>query len=349
MRKKISLVILTLLLCSCLFSSGTKEKVSLQSTTLFKDSLSREVLIPEEIYSIAPSGNVAQMALYAIAPESLAGWSSKLNTEAKSQFLSQVKDKPVFGTFYGKKANLNLEALMSSGAQLVLDVGQIKGEKEVMIAELDDLMEKIAMPVLFLSGELDDYPILFESLGKLTGKEEKADALRQYAEQALEYASWLNDNHNKSVSVYYSPSDDRLEAVERGSSHSELLELVGAVNVVPETFSEANGQISLESLYSLDPDVILLSSKEAYEMVRQSDAWAPLRAVKENRVYLIPSSPYPLIDRPTSTQRLLGIYYLGRVLFDESPMLIEKTKEFYSLFYHIELKDTDIPKLLNIT
>ena len=345
------LIFTLLLLATSLFSIcalGTEEMIENKAIVEFTDSLNRVVSIPEDVDCIAPSGNVAQMALYAIAPEKLAGWSSSLGTEAKKMFLSIVQDKPVFGTFYGKKSNLNKEALMASNAELVIDVGNIKGSIDNMAAELDELSKTIALPVIFLSGEIDEYPMVFETLGTITGNEERAAKLKSFAEDALSYATNLNEEYKGTISVYYSPSDDGLEAVEKGSSHSEIIDLVGAENVVPATFSSTNGQINLESLYKWDPDVIILASSEAYERVTADSAWAPLKAVQNNRVYLMASEPYPLIDRPTSTQRLLGIYYLGKILFNDDIDIVEKTKEFYDLFYHYEITDEEAIRLLNL-
>jgi iron complex transport system substrate-binding protein len=254
----------------------------------------------------------------------------------------------VFGTFYGKKSNLNKEALMASNAEIVLDIGNIKGSADAMAKDLDELSKTIAMPVIFLSGEIEEYPMVFEVLGTLTGNEEAAAKLKAFSEDALEYASKIKEEYSGKVSVYYSPSDDGLEAVEKGSSHSEIIDLVGADNIVPTTFSSSNGQVNLENLYKWDPDVIILSSKEAYDSVTTESAWAPLKAVENNRVYLMSAEPYPLIDMPTSTQRLLGIYYLGKVLFDDDIDLISKTKEFYNLFYHYEITDEEAKRILNL-
>ena len=45
----------------------------------FTDSLGRTAELPDEIERIVPSGNLAQMVLYSLSPERIAGWSSKLS------------------------------------------------------------------------------------------------------------------------------------------------------------------------------------------------------------------------------------------------------------------------------
>ena len=82
------------------------------SAAVFTDSLGREIELPDNIDGIAPSGNLAQLVLYSVAPEKITGWSSRLSGSAREYFTQDVVNLPVFGTFYGKKANLNKEALM---------------------------------------------------------------------------------------------------------------------------------------------------------------------------------------------------------------------------------------------
>lgn len=347
--KKFTLSILILLLASALlFAAGVKETQVTGALISYTDDLDRTISIPESASSIAPSGNVSQMALYALAPETLAGWSSKLSTEAKALFLSEVSDKPVFGTFYGKKANLNKEALMASGAEFVLDIGDIKPSKEAMTDDLDKLSSEIGMPVIFLSGDLDGYPILFEKLGTLLGKESQAKLLSDFANEALLYGRKMNQDPTKTTRVYYSVSDDGLEAVESGSVHNEVLEYVGIENVVPKSFSSANGLVSLESLYKWNPEAILLTSEAAYETVMSDKAWSVLDAVKNKRVYLLSANPYPLIDRPTSIQRLLGIYLIDALLYGNVDLAVEKTIEYYELFYHYSLDNDEAMSILGL-
>ena len=45
----------------------------------FTDSLGRTAELPDKIERIVPSGNLAQLVLYSIAPERIVGWSSKLS------------------------------------------------------------------------------------------------------------------------------------------------------------------------------------------------------------------------------------------------------------------------------
>ena len=322
------------------------------SAVPFTDSLGRTVELPDRIERIVPSGNLAQMVLYSLAPERIAGWSSKLSGSAEEYFIQDTVTLPVFGTFYGKKANLNKEALMAAFPDVVIDMGEIKGTPEEMTAELDDLQSDILIPVIFIEAYLDNTPQVFRTLGMLLDEEEKGEQLAAYAEEALQMAEDARAAITDPVTVYYSSSDDGLDAIATGNFHGEVIEKVGAENVVPASFGSSSNKVSMEQLYIWDPDVILLTSAKAYdEAVSGKGIWVNLRAVQEGMVYQIPSEPYPFIDNPPATNRIIGIYWLGNLLYhDLYPVdIIEEVMEFYALYYNHPVSVAEAARILNLS
>ncbi len=318
----------------------------------FTDSLGRDFQLPDHLERIVPSGNLAQLVLHSMAPDRITGWSSELSGSAKEYFVQDTVNLPVFGTFYGKKANLNKEALMSAAPDVVIDMGEIKGTPEEMTAELDDLQSDILIPVIFIEAYLDNMPEVFRTLGMLLGEEEKGEALAAYAEEALQMAEDARAAITDPVTVYYSSSDDGLDAIATGNFHGEVIEKVGAENVVPASFGSSSNKVSMEQLYIWDPDVILLTSGKAYnEAVSGKGIWANLRAVQEGRVYQIPSEPYPFIDNPPATNRIIGIYWLGNLLYpDLYPVdIIEEVMEFYTLYYNHPVSVAEAARILNLS
>ena len=257
---------------------------------------------------------------------------------------------PVFGTFYGKKANLNKEALMAAAPDVVIDMGEIKGSKEAMIADLDKLQDDILIPVIFIEAYLENTPEVYRTVGKLLGEEEKCEKLAVFAEEAINMAAEARTKIKDPVAVYYSSSADGLQAIPEGNFHGEVIEKIGAENAVKASLGASAAEISLEELYMSDPDVILLTEQDAYDEVTTNPLWSPLSAVINNRVYLIPSEPYPFIDNPPATNRVIGIYWLGNLLYPELyPInIIEETKEFYSLYYNHELTNEDAARILGL-
>lgn len=346
--KRLTLLALLVLIPMMIFAQSVTEQTSNASETrIYTDSLGRNVEIPVTVTKVAPSGNVAQLAIYAVAPEKMVGWSSRLSDTAMATFLPEVAELPVFGAFYGKKANLNKEALIVANPEIVIDVGEIKGSKEEMAKQLDELSANIGIPIVFVEGYLENADEMFLMLGDILNKDDQAKALAKFSRDALDMGIEKRDGIN--TTVYYSSAPDGLQAVETGSFHGEVIEYIGARNIVPESFTKSNGSTSLEQIYLWDPDVIILSSKDAYATATTDKAWAELRAVQNGNVIMMPIVPYPFLDTPPATNRIIGIYWLGNKLNPEMYDLDinQKVKEFYSLFYHKELTDAELESILN--
>ena len=320
------------------------------SAVPFTDSLGRTVELPDRIERIVPSGNLAQMVLYSLAPERIAGWSSKLSGSAEEYFIQDTVTLPVFGTFYGKKANLNKEALMAAFPDVVIDMGEIKGSREAMINDLDKLSGDIMIPVIFIEAYLDNTPDVYRTTGKLLGLEDRAEELAVFAEEAIGMAAEARERITDPVTVYYSTSPDGLEAIAEGNFHGEVIEKIGAKNIVPSSFGESGGSVSMEQLYIWNPEVILFQEEEAYRHAMESPEWQVLDAVAEGNVYLIPSEPYSFIDAPPATNRIIGIYWLGNLLYPELyPVdVVQKTIEYYSLYYSYDLTEEHAREILHI-
>lgn len=216
------------------------------SAAVFTDSLGREIELPDTIDGIAPSGNLAQLVLYSVAPEKITGWSSRLSGSAREYFTQDVANLPVFGTFYGKKANLNKEALMAAAPDVVIDMGEIKGSKEAMIADLDKLQDDILIPVIFIEAYLENTPEVYRTVGKLLGEEEKCEKLAVFAEEAINMAAEARTKIKDPVTVYYSSSADGLQAIPEGNFHGEVIEKIGAENAVKASLGASAAEISLE-------------------------------------------------------------------------------------------------------
>ena len=353
MKKILLILMIVLLALSPVFSGGAAEETSVteENTFTFTDDLGREFSFSHPIEKIAPSGNLAQMILFSIAQDEMVGISSQLSENALRYMNPKINELPLVGTFYGRKANLNREAVILADPDVVIDMGEIKGDEANITDDLDTLSEQIGIPVVFIECYLDNTADAYRRLGVLLNREEEAEKRAVYAERAINTAATLRAQIDNPVRIYYSSSPDALSAIATGSFHGEVIEKIGCENVVPASFSDGGNLISLEQIILWDPDVILLSDRGAYDIVTSDSAWQGIRAVKENRVYLIPSSPYSFIDSPPSVNRIIGIYWLGCLIYPElyKDIDLEKEmKEFYSLFYGYELTDEEVENLLNV-
>ncbi len=319
-------------------------------TTVFTDSLGREVEIPAEITKIAPSGNLAQMILYSLAPDLMVGWSADPGEDMVSYFPDEYKNLPVFGTFYGKKASLNKEALIAAEPQVIIDMGEIKGD---MAADLDSLQEQLGIPAIFIKAQLTDSGEAYRTLGSLLGVKERAEELAAYCDETISEAQEKADSiaEEDRVSVYYGGGTDGLSANPADSSHAEVINLVGGRNVVETDFDSGANQANMEQLMLWNPDVILFTEEGAYETVQQDETWKSLPAVANGSVYEVPSVPYNWIDRPPAVNRILGVKWLGNLLYPEvfDYDMTAEAQEFYKLFYRYDLHEDEAAELMALS
>jgi iron complex transport system substrate-binding protein len=94
--------------------------------------------------------------------------------------------------------------------------------------------------------------------------------------------------------------------------------------------------------------VILTLEPAFHTAVGQDPAWRGVRAVRERRVHLIPLLPFPWMDFPPSVNRVIGLRWLGHVLYPGAfPGTVrDEARDFYGLFYHRVPDERQLDSLL---
>ena len=320
-------------------------------TVEFTDSLGRTVTLPADITRIAPSGAVATMMLAAIAPEYMVTVNATPSDRQMAFLSSNLASLPETGQMYGSKANLNLETLLSADPQVVIDLGDKKGD---IAADLDALQEQIGIPVIFLEADLPHMAAAFRTLGGLlSGKADRGEAIASLIDRttamAAENAAKITDDMR--VRAMYTTGEDGLGTNAAGSVQAQVLDLVGVENavVVEDVTNKGGGNIiSLEQLYNFDPDVILFDASSIYETVADDPAWAQLTAISTGKYYEVPGSPYSWLSGPPSMNMILGVWWLGNLVYPEiyDYDMSEMTQEIYKTLWNYDLTAEETAALL---
>lgn len=315
------------------------------------DMAGRSVTLPAELKSVFPTAPAAAIFLYMVAPDKLLGWNYALNDTEKSIILEQYHDLPNFGMGDA----VNYEAVIAAGPTIALHCGKIN---DALISDCDALSQRLGIPVVAVDNDLSRSAGAFRFLGALLGEEEQAEAMAVYAEELAQDLKTLAEiPEEERVRVYYGNGEDSLETAPRGSAHAQLLDTVNAVNVAElELGDGARVQISAEQLLAWDPDVIVvngepkadLSGASAARAILNDPNYATLTAVREGKVYGTPSAPFGWIDRPPGPNRLIGIRWFSSLLYPGyvSGDVEEEVREFFRLFYHVELTEEQLDRLL---
>lgn len=317
------------------------------------DMAGRTMTVPLEIESVFSTGPAAAIYLYTLVPDKLLGWNYALNDIEKSIILEQYHDLPNFG----QGDAVNYEAVIAAGPTIALNVTSIN---DGSIDASDALAEQLGVPVVMVSSDLLDAPAVYRFMGELFGVEEQAEALAAYAEETFNAISSLDIPNEEKVRIYYGNGEDSLETAPAGSSHGQIIDLVNAVNVADLELGDGSRvQISAEQLLAWDPDVIIVNGEPKADMTGSAAAeailadplFATLKAVQNGAVYGTPNAPFSWVDRPPGPNRIVGMRWLSGLIY---PTYLnfdvdEEVREFFQLFYHVELSDEQLTQLYNGT
>ena len=309
MKQRILALFLALCLCLPLAACGKKQgydPLEGVKTRVVTDSAGRQVEIPADIQRVAPSGSTAQMILMPIAYDLLAGLSSSPSTAQMPYFPEEVRYLPTFGQFYGSKANLNMESLIDARPQIIIDLGDAK---DTIADDMDRIQKQTGIPTVFIEADLDDMAAAYRMLGDILNRAGMAEPLAQFIEKSVAMAQENSAKipESQRLSVLFGTGSTGLACNAAGSVQADVIDLVGAVNaIIPEEVSNRGGgtTVSLEEVYAVEPDVILLSTGGPYDTLTQGE-WAGLTAVQNGRYYEIPGLPYDWMSSPPSVNRVL--------------------------------------------
>ena len=102
------------------------DQATQNETRTFTDSAGRTVEVPAKIDRIAPAGHTATQVLLTMAPDKLVTISTELTADQAKYLGGDYANLPVTGAAFGAKGDLNKEAVAASGAQILIDTGEIK-------------------------------------------------------------------------------------------------------------------------------------------------------------------------------------------------------------------------------
>jgi len=313
--------------------------------TTITDAAGRPVEIPATVSRVFPAGPPAAILLYTLAPELLLGWPRANRAEECAFLRPDICARPEVGRLTGRGNTANLESVLALKPDLILDVGST-APTYVSLAER--VQEQTKIPYALLDGRFDAAGSTYRLLGQLTHRD--AGPLATYAEETL---AKVQERVNRIPQdarprVYYARGPKGLETGLSGSINVETLEFLGARNVAGERRGGL-ATVSVEQVLAWNPDIIITIDRDFAAGVRSDPQWAEVAAVRAGRVHLSPKLPFGWVDFPPSVNRLIGLWWLGKVLYPDhfSEDMRALTRDFYTRFYHVTPSDADIDRVLD--
>jgi iron complex transport system substrate-binding protein len=221
------------------------------------DSAGRAVEIPARITRIFAAGPPASTLLYVLAPQLMIGW-VRAPGEAEKAYLSPaVRDLPELGRLTGRGDTLNLERLIAAKPDLVIDFGTINDTYRSLA---DRVQSQTGIPTLLIDGRLENTPRAIRLMADILGVKDRGEALAVAAAEIFAEVdrTVATIPVAKRPRVYLARGPEGLETASRGSINTEIIERVGAINVV-EGPRRKGGIVtaSPEQLIAWAPDTIV--------------------------------------------------------------------------------------------
>ena len=342
--KRLLALVLALVMSLSLFACGQKQQpdaaddgTQAETTRVFTDSCGREVTVPADIRKIAVSGPLAQMVVFAIAPDKMVGVANAWDESAKAYFDAKYLELPLLGQLYGGKGELNLETLLAAAPDVVIDVGE---PKDSMAEDLDALQEQTGIPFVHIDAYLASMDDTYAMLGDLLAMPNEAQGLADYCRYAYDKVKTIADSVEK-ADLLYVTGEEGLNVIARGSYHAEVIDMLcNNLAVVDEPSSKGTGnEVDMEQILNWNPAAVIFAPGSIYSTVADNENWQTIPAVRDGRYYEVPMGPYNWMGFPPSVQRILGMQWMAKVLYPDAADydMYETTQTYFQLFYHCDL------------
>lgn len=309
------------------------------------DAAGRAVPVPAQVARVFPAGPPAAIMLYTLAPELLLGWPRANRADEREFLLPDVGARPEVGRITGRGNTANLEEVLALKPDLILDFGSVN---PTYISLADRVQQQTGISYALLDGRFDATAASYRILGELVGRRDDGEGLAHHADETVRTITnrIAGIPQEKRTRVYYARGPRGLETGLGGSINVETIEIMGRNVAGGARGGLAN--VSIEQVLVWDPDVIVTIDQDFAASVLNDRAWAPIAAVRARRVHLSPKLPFGWIDFPPSVNRLIGLWWLAKVLYPElfPEDLRALTRDFYQRFYHVTVTEAQIDRVL---
>ena len=323
-----------------------------------RDMAGREVEVPHEIngvYSAIPIGTVL---IYTINPNKLIAKNFKTSPMEEKYMTEEFVNLPVLGNYIvGDTASE--EQILQTKPDVIVYTGEINDKWK---QEVDKLQERLGIPFVMVSGQLQEVHEAYEFLGELLNEKHRVQELGEYCKQVLDEVEEIASKipQDKRTKIYYAIGEEGLMSYPAGKTmHSELINMINGINVV--NVGDENPymrvEVSMEQILNWNPDVIITNKAGARggsgidlrAKLLKDSKWSDINAVKNKKIYEIPSVPFSWFGEPPSVARIMGLKWVGSIMYPQyfEFDLKNEAKEFYEKFYNIKLTEDNLDEILN--
>lgn len=306
--KKLLLFSLSLIVALTLLSGCGKEQSTNTKTTKTVTYNGQEYTVPEKPERIVTLSNSIIKILYAVDGTAVG------RVESNDKLPENMEKLPTVG----HTATINMETLVGLKPDLVIG---LKTQHEKFASQLES--NKLPSILINYDGISDNIPLI-KFIGQLTNHEAKAAAVIKDYENKIDTLKKKAATYTPAKVAVLRATGKAVTAETSKSITASMVKDLGMNNVIlnHKNLKEDSKTVpySLESLAQDDPDIIFvvtMGKKEEIDKtmskeITSNPAWSQLTAVKNNKVFYLPSNLFllnPGLQTPEAMEILLNYAY----------------------------------------
>jgi len=312
--------------------------VSLGFGVTVTDSLGRIVHIEEPVKKVIANYGLLPPFIYLLGE----GDKFYAGMFLGKEFYKLLDEKVQYKVLKGR--SLNIEFVKKENPQVVISAYWQANQRDMK------QLEALGIPVVFVKLEsVEDINNTIRILGKIFGKEEKAEGIINYYSKSLsdlkDYVKGISTKPSVLI-VFYDGKTHSYRTFGGDMFQSKLVELAGGICASRDLRGKKT--INAEQVARWDPDVILIIqyrsfAQRAKEFILADPLWKRTKAAREGRVYIVPNDGENWID--PCPKWILGLYWCAKILHPEILYKLDLKKmaeEFYERFFNLGLERVEI-------
>lgn len=313
----------------------------------FVDSAERYVVLPDRVGHVMPASRAADVLIYVLAADKLAGWSEAPSRGQRGYLPAKFARLPIVGPLIRPVPAEMVRLVAGLRPDLIIESGPVSAEAA---ARADWVQQQTGVPYIIVDNSIQATPATLRTIGNLLGAGQRGEDLAHYADYAIDAlrGRLLIAPADERPLVYYGRGPDGLETGLAGSQAMADIDQAGVINVAARLGRGELTRVTRDQISAWNPAVIIAQDRSFYNALLRSSAWRGLTAVASKRVYLAPADPFGWIDDPPGVNRIIGLYWLTALFYPDQYQedLRTNVREFYQRFYNVKLNERQLEALV---
>ncbi|NIA09767.1 MAG: ABC transporter substrate-binding protein [Nitrospiraceae bacterium] len=308
-----------------------------------KDSFGREVKLPKHNVKAVVLNSNYELIVYALgAYDHVVGVSMYHSKNPIMKVLTKEGkisgNLPSLGSFF---SGVNTEELVRLKPDCVITWAYNKKD----IKKIENIEKMTGIPVIAVDiKSIDDFYNAVRLFGNIFNKEERAEEIIKRIQDEISSivtrTSKVPANKKVKTLLAWEINKNEIGTCGQEGVDTQILRMINTIPVT-ENFTQKYPKISLEQLYALNPDVVILfyiyKRKPSPKEIYNDPAWKDLKAVKEKKIYDLRGYPHTVCGcHPAGIPlRVLALAKCSYPEFLKNINFKAKINELFQEFYGI--------------